>query len=129
MTVKSNIEIELRVPEMKDMAILEKWYGMHDSLGYATGFKKFSDVIQKFREPVDPSMLSFMIYNINIDIDAPIGFINGYLRNVNKHSVLWISVFIIDPDYQNMGYGTYALYKLLNFVRSEYGTVACIAAV
>ena len=112
---------------MKDMAILEKWYGMQDHLGFATGFKKFSDVMQKFKEPVDPSMLNFMIYNIKTKI--PVGFINGYLRDVNRHSVLWISIFIIDQDYQNMGYGTHALYKLLDFVQSKYGTVACIAAV
>jgi len=127
MTIKNDIDIGLRRPEMKDMAILEKWYGMQDHLGFATGFKKFSDVMQKFKEPVDPSMLNFMIYNIKTKI--PVGFINGYLRDVNRHSVLWISIFIIDPDYQNMGYGTHALYKLLDFVQSKYGTVACIAAV
>jgi len=127
MTIKSDIDIELRVPVIRDMAILEKWYGMQDCLGHATGFKKFSDVMQKFKEPVDPSMLNFMIYNIKTKI--PVGFINGYLRDVNRHSVLWISIFIIDPDYQNMRYGTHALYKLLDFVQSKYGTVACIAAV
>ncbi|NLX64319.1 MAG: GNAT family N-acetyltransferase [Clostridiaceae bacterium] len=127
MMIKHDIDIDLRVPEIKDMAILEKWYGMQDCLGYATGFKKFSDVMQKFKEPVDPSILNFMIYNNKTNI--PVGFINGCLRDVNGHSVLWISIFIIDPDYQNMGYGTHALYKLLNFVQSKYGTVACIAAV
>jgi len=127
MTITNAIDIEFRVPENKDIAILEKWYDMQDSLGYATGFRKFSDVVQRFKEPVDPSMLSFMIYNNKTNI--PLGFINGYLKDLDRRSVLWISIFIIDPGYQNMGYGTHALYKLLDYVQSNYGVVACIAAV
>ncbi len=127
MVISKDIDIVFKVPAKKDMEILEKWYGMHDCFGYATGFKNFSDIISKFKEPIDPSMLCFMIYNKKNK--APIGFIYGYIKDTSKNAVLWISIFIIDPAYQNMGYGTHALNRLLNFAQREYGIAACIVAV
>lgn len=125
--VINNIDIGFKTPEEKDMAILEKWYGMHDCLGYATGFKEFSHTMQKFKESADSSIINFMIYNNRNR--APIGFIYGYLRDVNMNIVLWISIYLIDPAYQSKGFGTHALTKLLNLVQSEYGVVACLASV
>jgi RimJ/RimL family protein N-acetyltransferase len=127
MVINKDTDIVLKVPEEKDMEILEKWYGMHDYFGHATGFKNFSDISSKFKEPVDPSILSFMIYNIKTGI--PIGFIYGYLKDASRNSVLWISIFIIDPAFQNKGYGTHALNKLLDLAKREYGIAACIVAV
>ncbi len=127
MIINEGVEIVFREPDEKDMTILEKWYGMTDCFGYATGFKNFSDIIQKLKMPVKSSSLSFMIYNRNTE--DPIGFIYGSIKDIEKNSVLWISILIIEPAFQNRGFGTNAINKLLNIIQLEYGTVTCIAAV
>lgn len=127
MIINDDIDIVFREPVENDMEILSKWYGMHDCFGYATGCKDFSEIIQKLRVPVEPYTLSFMVYNKKTKV--PIGFIYGYIKGDKKNAVLWISIFIIDPDYQNRGFGTQTLNKLLKFVQSEYGTFTCIVAV
>lgn len=127
MIIDSNTDIVLKETEENDMAILGKWYGMQDCFGYATGFRKFSDIVHKIKEPVEPSTLSFMIYNEKTK--TPIGFIYGYIRDANKNAVLWISILIIDPAYQNRGFGTNALNKLLEYIQLEHGTFTCIVAV
>ena len=65
MIINEGIGIVFREPDEKDMAIIEKWYGMPDYFGYATGFKNFSDIIQKLKISVESSTLSFMIYDRN----------------------------------------------------------------
>ncbi len=127
MIINNGIDIVLREPVEDDMEILKKWYGMHDCFGYATGYKSFSDIIQKLREPDEPYTLSFMVYNKKTK--EPIGFIYGYVKDAGKNAILWISIFIIDPDYQNRGFGTHTLNKLLDFVQIEHGTFTCIVAV
>ncbi|NLB78088.1 MAG: hypothetical protein GX796_04360, partial [Clostridiaceae bacterium] len=55
MIINEGIGIVFREPDEKDMAIIEKWYGMPDYFGYATGFKNFSDIIQKLKISVESS--------------------------------------------------------------------------
>lgn len=127
MITNNGIDVIFRKPEEKDMKFLERWYGMPDCFGYATGFKNFSEIIQILKEPVVSAPLSFMIYSR--DIEEPIGFIYGYIKNTDKNDVLWISILLIEPAYQNRGFGSRAVNKLLKFARSEYGAVICIVAV
>lgn len=127
MIINEGIGIVFREPDEKDMAIIEKWYGMPDYFGYATGFKNFSDIIQKLKISVESSTLSFMIYDRNNK--DPIGFVYGYLKDIDKNAVLWISILIIEPAFQNRGFGTNAINKLLNLIQLEYGAVTCIVAV
>jgi RimJ/RimL family protein N-acetyltransferase len=68
-----------------------------------------------------------MIYDRNNK--DPIGFVYGYLKDIDKNAVLWISILIIEPAFQNRGFGTNAINKLLNLIQLEYGAVTCIVAV
>ncbi|MGI6122782.1 MAG: GNAT family N-acetyltransferase [Acetivibrionales bacterium] len=127
MIVNEGQNIVFKELEKKDMEILERWYGMSDCFGYATGFKNFSDIRKKLKQPIIPSSLSFMIYNGLIE--KPIGFIYGYIKNLDMTVVLWINIFIIDPAFQNRGFGTNAINKLLDMVHEEYGAITCIVSV
>lgn len=127
MIINNGIDIVFGKPEEKDMKTLERWYCMPDCFGYATGFKNFSETIRKLKEPDVAPTFNFMIYNG--ETKEPIGFIYGYIKNIDKNAVLWISTLLIEPAFQNRGFGSRAINKLLNLVKSEYGDLICIVAV
>ncbi len=109
-----------------DMAILERWYGMTDCFGYATGFKDFTDIRQRLINAGTESLI-FMIHNLKQK--TPVGFVFSELKNIQKEPVLWVSILIIDPSYQNKGLGTLAINKLITHAQLKYGARACFVAV
>lgn len=123
---KEDFYLAFKEPTQEDMAILEKWYGMTDCFGYATGFRDFSDIRQRLQNTGTENLI-FMIHNLKQKM--PVGFIYSHIKNIERETVLWISILIIDPSYQNKGLGTLAINKLLNHAQLKYGARACFVAV
>jgi len=109
-----------------DMALLEKWYGMTDCFGYATGFRDFSDIRQRLKS-AEPGRLAFMI-NCP-DKKSPAGFVFGQVKMNNSEAVLWVYILIIEPSFQNKGLGTLTINNLLNYAKTKYGIRACLVSV
>ncbi len=119
--------IVFRGPMQKDIVLLEKWYGMKDQFGYATGFKNFSEINQKLLEPIKPDTLITMI-DIAED-NKTIGFIYGEFKKTEPKTILWIHILMVEPAYQRRGLGTSAINKLLKDIELYHRPLACIAAV
>lgn len=127
MGIKSTNGIVFRGLVQKDIALLEKWYGMKDQFGYATGFKNFLEIKQKLLEPIKPDALISMI-DIAED-NKTIGFIYGEFKKTGSKTILWIHILIVEPAYQRRGLGTSAVNKLLQDVKLYHRPLTCIAAV
>lgn len=121
-----NFYLVFKEPLQEDMDILERWYGMTDCFGYATGFKDFSDIRQRLQN-AEPDRLIYMIHNLKQK--EPIGFVFGQIKNIERETVLWISILIIEPSSQHKGLGTHAINKLLNHAKQKYGARSCFVAV
>lgn len=117
--------LRFRIMTQSDMFLIEKWYGMTDQFGYATGFKSFSYLQQKLLLPMEVHRFTLMI-NLG---DTTIGFVFGEIKYIEKKTVLWIHILIIEPAFQHKGFGTCAVNKLLNFIRLRHGPFTCIVAV
>jgi ribosomal protein S18 acetylase RimI-like enzyme len=127
MKISSVSGVNLRKIAPEDLSIIERWYGMADCLSFATGNKSFAETNQMF---VNPNRYNKLVLMIETLIDKQtIGFIYGETKNIQARLVLWINIFIIDPAYQNQGFGTYAINKLLNLIRTRYGSLTCYVAV
>lgn len=119
--------INLRRFNQVDLKIIEKWYSMKNHLSYATGNKSFSEINEML---FDPNRKNKLILMIETDNDKKtIGFIFGEFKNIQNTFVLWINIFIIDPVFQNLGLGTCAINKLLNFIKAHNGSMSCFVAV
>lgn len=127
MGIENDYEPGFRGLTQNDLPLLEKWYGMTDDFGYATGFKGFSDIRLRLMEPNKSNRLASMI-SIGPD-NRTIGFVYGEMKTVEMKNVFWIHILIIEPAYQSRGYGTRAVNKLLQYVHKHYGPITCIAAV
>ena len=119
--------INFRDITQKDFKLLEKWYGLTQYFGYATGFKDFSEILGIVLQPDRPDRI---IRLIDMERDGKaIGFIYAEVKIREPKPILWIYILIIEPDFQKKGFGTRAVNKLLNSVKSQYGSLICIAAV
>lgn len=110
-----------------DIALLEKWYSMTDCFGYATGFKNFAEIKQRLLEPSRGEILISMI-----ELGASgktIGFVYGEVKTADSKKVLWIYTLIVEPAFQNKGYGTRAVNTLLHWARAKYGSITCVVTV
>lgn len=125
MGIDNGFKLRFRRIFPEDIAILEKWYGMTNYFGYATGFKRFSEINQIF----DSNMQNKLVLMIETGEDKKtIGFIYGELKFEAK-VILWINILIIEPAYQHKGLGTCAVNKLLNFAKIQYGPFDCYVSV
>ncbi|HBR01909.1 MAG TPA: hypothetical protein DD738_04800 [Ruminiclostridium sp.] len=127
MEIHKKYGLEFRKIAPSDAMLLERWYSMTDYFGYATGFKKFSEINQVLWNPQKQNKLVLMI-DTGEDRKT-IGFIYGEYKCVETQPVLWIHILIIEPAFQHKGYGTYAVQKLLHSTRIQYGPMTCFAAV
>jgi len=109
----------------KEIAIIEKWYGMTDCFGYATGFRDFSEVRQRLIDGSSPDRTSSVITYEG----KTIGFVSAEIIKTANKPLLWIYVLMIEPDYQNRGYGTWAVNRLADIVKSRYDSLTCVAPV
>lgn len=126
MSTCENFYLAFKEPVNEDMGVLEKWYGMTDCFGYATGFKDFSDIRERLRD-TGTDRLKFMIYDLKQEVS--VGFVFGQVKKIDRETVLWINILIIDPAFQNKGLGTLAINKLLNHAQIKYGVRTCLVAV
>lgn len=120
-------EIALRKVIPPDSAILEKWYGMTEEFGYATGFKSFEDIRNRIECPSSPYEISSMV--MLSGREKAVGFILGELKNLDRNKVFWIHIIIVDPDFQSCGLGTCVVNKILNYARHRYGASASLVSV
>jgi GNAT superfamily N-acetyltransferase len=126
MKINEDLCLAFKEPDNEDMMILERWYGMTDCFGYATGFKDFSDIRQRLRN-IEPGRLIFMIHNLKQRV--PVGFVLGQVKKNSDEAVLWVNILIIEPSSQNKGLGTHAINKLLKYAQIKYGVRTCLVAV
>lgn len=126
MYIHDGIYLTLKELSDEDMAILEKWYGMTDCFGYATGFKDFSDIRQRLKNN-EPGKLAFMIHCMQQK--SPVGFVYGQVRNNGSETVLWVYILIIEPSCQHKGLGTLAINSLISYARVKYGIQTCLVSV
>ena len=118
--------LAFKEPDCEDMATLEKWYGMTDCFGYATGFKDFSDIRQRL-ENTEPDRLSFMIHDLIHK--TSVGFLLSQVKRNKNEAVLWVNILIIEPSRQNKGLGTLAISKLLDYAKVKYDVRTSLVAV
>lgn len=119
-------EIGFRVIDPEDSALLEKWYAMTDQFGYATGFKSFSEVRQSLMPSINQYSVASMILIPGRNEAA--GFVFAELKNLDRITVLWIHIIIIDPEFQGKGLGTCVVNRLLNYAKSQ-GAAASVVSV
>lgn len=127
MGIDSGYRLGFRTLAQKDLVLLERWYGMTDSFGYATGFKNFTEIRQILLEPIKPNRFISML-DIGED-KRTIGFIYGEIKIIETKSVLWIYTLIIEPSIQHKGVGTCAINKFLQFIKIKYGPLTCFVSV
>jgi ribosomal protein S18 acetylase RimI-like enzyme len=90
------------------------WYNKVDDFKFATGIDKaitLDALIRKYAEVAICSEEFFAGIFLKEE-EKMIGIIKGRLDHENKNSV-WISSIVIDPAYQNKGYGKSAVNLLL----------------
>ncbi|NMA67195.1 MAG: GNAT family N-acetyltransferase [Clostridiaceae bacterium] len=109
----------------KDIPLIEKWYGMTEYFGYATGFKDFSEVKHRLINSDFPDNITFMIDSEG----KTIGFTFAEFFETKNRPILWIYILIIEPENQNRGYGTMAVKKLIDIAKSMHRSFSCIALV
>lgn len=124
--VGSHGNVILKKPEPTDMEAIKRWYSMTDNLGYATGEKDFSEIAEIIQAPEGSNSLVLIIHEHN---NLPIGFTYANLNEIASKTILWIRIFLIDPSFQNKGYGTAAIRKLLDYAKSRYKSLTCIVSV
>ena len=122
-----DLGINFRDITQKDHKLLEKWYGLTQYFGYATGFKDFSEILRIISQPDRPDRIIRLIGTEKNG--RTIGFIYAEVKSREPKPILWIYILIIDPAFQKKGFGTKTVNKLLNSVKGQYGSLTCIAAV
>lgn len=119
-------EIGFRTLEPRDSALLEKWYAMTDQFGYATGFKSFDEIRERIMPAENQYAIASMIMISGRNEAA--GFIYGELKSLDRTTVLWIHIIIIDPAFQGKGLGTCVVNRLLHYAKSQ-GAIASVVSV
>lgn len=130
MLTNNDKRLKFRGLSAYDLAILEKWYSNTDCFGYATGFKSFTDIRQRILEPLKSDVIVLMIEISEMEENSkPIGFIYGEIKQIDAKKVLWIYTIIIEPYYQQKGYGTLAINRLLQWSHIKIHTNSCFVTV
>ena len=110
----------------EDFSLLKKWYGMTDSLGYATGFKTYEEIKGKILEHGRRSQFPLMV---ELKGAGTAGFVYAELKQADRMMLLWLHVLLIDPRYQRKGLGSWAVNRLLKTFNNRYPGLICIAPV
>ncbi len=119
-------EIAFRQVCPTDFKLLEKWYGMTDQFGYATGFKSFDEIKGCMEAPDFPGNASMIVLNGR---ERPVGFIFSEMKRSHQKQVLWIKVVIVDPEFQGQGLGTCAINKMLAMAQNRSEATAALVSV
>lgn len=127
MFIERNLDIVFKRPAQKDMGFLKRWYSMTDCLGLATGYKDFSEVESIVQLHKESNSLVFMIYEGKSDF--PLGFIYAHMNNMDGKLVFWIKTLIVEPLYQNLGYGTTAIKKFFDYTKEKHQSIIFIVTV
>ena len=105
--------------KLEHLPLILKWYNKVDDFKFATGIDHpipLEKLTQKYAEVAICSNEFFVgIYTVKERI--MIGILKGRLENKGKHNV-WISSIVIDPEYQNRGYGSASINLLLSSLKS-----------
>jgi len=97
-----------------DLYHVFRWYNLSDEFKFATGietkvtFKTLSTMYMEIVEKKDEFFAGIYIERGS----KIIGLLKGRF-SLGKNNVLWLSVLIIDPAFQNMGYGSKCVNLLL----------------
>lgn len=118
--------IMFRAVEADDSPLLEKWYGMTDQFGFATGFKSFDDIRDRIMPFQSPACIALMI--LTSGRAEAVGFVYVEFKNLDRKTVLWIHIIIVDPSFQRKGLGACAINRLLNYAGSQ-GAIASVVSV
>ncbi len=120
-------DVVLKRPEQIDIEAIKRWYCMTDILGYATGAKDFSEIAEIIQSPGRSNSLILIIHERNSS--HPIGFTYANINKIANRTILWIRILLIDPCFQNKGFGTAAINKLLSYVKLRYKSITCVVTV
>jgi ribosomal protein S18 acetylase RimI-like enzyme len=119
-------EIAFRQVCPADFKLLEKWYGMTDQFGYATGLKSFDEIKVRMVASDFPGNASMIMLNGR---ERPVGFVFSEMKHSHQKQVLWINIIIVDPDFQGQGLGTCAINKMLAMAQNRSDAKAALVSV
>lgn len=117
-----NESIYLKDVEINQLPEILKWYNKVDVFSFATGIDTpivLRDLKLRYTEAAICSREFFCcIYKAGRS--QMIGILKGTFQK-EKDGSIWINSIIIDPKYQNMGYGGMVLDLILNHFKSNKG--------
>lgn len=120
-------EIDFSRVKPTDSIILEKWYGMTDYFGYATGYKSFEEIRKRLEDCENSRDLAAMVSLTGRE--KAVGFILCEMKDLHHTKVLWINIIIVDPEFQGCGLGTCVVNKMVQYAGVKCGATVAMASV
>jgi RimJ/RimL family protein N-acetyltransferase len=117
LNIQNNV-VYFRDIKLKDLTKVLTWYNKVDEFKFATGIDHpitFEVLKQKYAE-VLISENEFFVGIYTCKEEEMIGILKGNLK-LEAGNIMWISSIVIDPAFQNMGYGTETVNLLINYVK------------
>lgn len=115
-----NSEIFIKDIKYEQLPMLLEWYNNVDEFKFATGVDKpipLEELTLRYAEAAISSCEFFSAIYLR-NQGKMIGILKGRIKFKNKLAV-WINSIVIDPNYQNKGFGTSSIELLLRYLKSE----------
>ena len=115
-----NSEIYFKDIHFEQLPTILEWYNRVDEFKYATGIDKpitLEDLIRRYAEVSISSSEFFSAIYLRSQ-GRMIGILKGRIRFKNKLAV-WISSIVIEPLFQNKGYGIKSIELLLGYLKAN----------
>ncbi len=118
LNIQNNV-VCFRDIKFKDLTKVLGWYNKVDEFKFATGIDfpiDLDTLKQKYSEVLISKNEFFVgIYSQNEEM---IGILKGSIKH-EKENVMWISSIVIDPSFQNRGYGSQSVDLLLSHLKDR----------
>lgn len=117
LNIQNNV-VYFRDIKLKDLAKVLIWYNKVDEFKFATGidFPITLEILKQKYAEVVISQNEFFVGIYSCKKEEMIGILKGNLK-FETGNIMWISSIVIDPAFQNMGYGTETVNLLINYVK------------